>query len=79
MERVAHFFSADFFCRKAINYLMQENTDSPQMLGFRKCMRVVYQGYKSEQEKKNKKSAPVAASFMVREHLLIAGDTKSRD
>jgi len=46
IERLAHFFTVEFFCEKAVSVLMQENTDNPQLLGFRGCMEVIFQHFK---------------------------------
>jgi len=53
IERLAHFFTWNFFCEKAICVLMQEDTNNPRMLGFRKYMGVIYEYYVKEKLSKN--------------------------
>lgn len=48
MERLCYFFTTEFFCRKAISVLMQENADNFALLGFRKACDVVFETYKRE-------------------------------
>eukprot|EP00466_Bigelowiella_natans_P013047 jgi/Bigna1/72507/fgenesh1_pg.20_\ len=62
MERLAHFFTVDFFCSKAIAVLMQENTDNPGLMGFRSVLEVLFREYKREKAKAGK---PIQEDTMV--------------
>eukprot|EP00467_Chlorarachnion_reptans_P026394 CAMPEP_0114492272 /NCGR_PEP_ID=MMETSP0109-20121206/3463_1 /TAXON_ID=29199 /ORGANISM="Chlorarachnion reptans, Strain CCCM449" /LENGTH=846 /DNA_ID=CAMNT_0001669097 /DNA_START=9 /DNA_END=2549 /DNA_ORIENTATION=- len=54
MERLCYFFSAEFFCEKAISMLMQEGVDFGAT-GFRKVLEKLYEHYKIH-EKEDKES-----------------------
>jgi len=47
LEHLCHFFTHEFFCKKAVSILMQEDSDRPVFLGFRDCMKQLYKHYRA--------------------------------